>query len=173
MSDERDPDRDQVLPVPNDTEAIHDLVAADLAERKAFGTRKYGTPLQAHNGRNALLDAYEEALDLCVYLKQAMVERDGAEVTEPVGTATDICACGHHIKRHDSFSGCLAHTGEGFCPCTLNQKDFAEPGPVDTATNICECGHRVSIHGDFSGCLDDNGDGTQYCTCTLNQKDFS
>lgn len=76
MSDERDPDRDQALPVPNDTEAIHDLVAADLAERKSFGTRKYGTPLQAHNGRDALLDAYEEALDLCVYLKQAMVERE-------------------------------------------------------------------------------------------------
>jgi len=28
------------------------------------------------NGRDALKDAYEEALDLAMYLKQAMIERD-------------------------------------------------------------------------------------------------
>ena len=38
---------------------------------------RYGTALQPHNGRDALLDAYEEALDLAMYLKQAIVERDG------------------------------------------------------------------------------------------------
>ena len=32
---------------------------------------------KAFNGRDALLDAYEEAIDLCMYLKQAIVERDG------------------------------------------------------------------------------------------------
>lgn len=133
MSNERDPSRDQMLPVPNDTEAIHDLVAADLAERKAFGTRKYGTPLQAHNGRDALLDAYEEALDLCVYLKQAMVERDGAQVTKPPKAetietvATNRCGtCGHHFKSHGNFSGCLVRVGaEDFCPCTFNESDFS------------------------------------------------
>jgi hypothetical protein len=29
-----------------------------------------------NNGRDALLDAYEEALDLACYLKQAILERD-------------------------------------------------------------------------------------------------
>lgn len=32
-------------------------------------------PLQAHNGRDPLVDAYQEALDLVVYLRQAIEER--------------------------------------------------------------------------------------------------
>ena len=65
----------QTLPVPNDGPHVHDLVVADLAARKALGTQRYGTPLQPHNGRDALCDAYEEALDLAVYLRQALEER--------------------------------------------------------------------------------------------------
>jgi hypothetical protein len=48
----------------------------DIAERREHGIRTYGTPLQAHNGRDALRDAYEEALDLAMYLRQAIAERD-------------------------------------------------------------------------------------------------
>jgi hypothetical protein len=33
--------------------------------------------LQAHNGRDALLDAFEEAVDLATYLAQVIIERDG------------------------------------------------------------------------------------------------
>jgi hypothetical protein len=62
-------------PIPNDSPAIWDLVISDMQARDRFGRSKYGTPLQADNGRDALQDAYEEALDLCVYLKQAIVER--------------------------------------------------------------------------------------------------
>lgn len=79
MGDTYDPEHDQQLPVPNDQPAIHDLVAADLELRKRHGTIKYGTPLQAFNGRDALLDAYCEILDLAVYLKQGLVER-GVEI---------------------------------------------------------------------------------------------
>jgi len=39
--------------------------------------QKYGTYLQTHNGRDALWDAYQEAMDLCMYLRQAILERDG------------------------------------------------------------------------------------------------
>ena len=46
----------------------------DMAERDRFGRERYGTPLQAHNGRDALIDAYQEALDLPVYLRQAQEE---------------------------------------------------------------------------------------------------
>lgn len=56
-------------------QAILPLVLADLCERSAAGTRKYGTKLRAHNGRDALVDAYQEALDLCMYLRQAIEER--------------------------------------------------------------------------------------------------
>jgi hypothetical protein len=68
---------EQPTPIPNDRPAIQDLVAADVAERKQIGIKRYGTPLQAFNGRDALRDAYEEALDLCQYLRQALYERDG------------------------------------------------------------------------------------------------
>jgi len=57
--------------------SIQALVRADLEAREAVGIERYGTPLQAHNGRDALRDAYEEALDLACYLRQALAERDG------------------------------------------------------------------------------------------------
>jgi hypothetical protein len=65
----------QPPPVPNDGFDIQSLVMADIALRRDFGIAKYGTPLQAHNGRDALVDAYQEALDLAVYLKQMIIER--------------------------------------------------------------------------------------------------
>lgn len=50
-------------------------VDADMQERDRLGRERYGTPLQPHNGRDALVDAYQEALDLVVYLRQAIEER--------------------------------------------------------------------------------------------------
>lgn len=62
------------MPVPNSNIFITDLVIKDLEKRREIGIQTYGTPLQAFNGRNGLLDAYEEALDLCVYLRQCLEE---------------------------------------------------------------------------------------------------
>lgn len=62
-------------PIPNNSRPIWDLVREDMDERNKDGIRKYGTPLQAGNGRDALVDAYQEALDLVVYLRQAIEER--------------------------------------------------------------------------------------------------
>lgn len=56
--------------------SLWDLVIKDMKERDNFGISKYKTSLKPHNGRDALLDAYQEALDLCVYLRQALYERD-------------------------------------------------------------------------------------------------
>lgn len=66
----------QPAPIPNDREAIADLVIVDHHDRKAHGINVYGTPCQPFNGRNALQDAYEEVLDLSIYLKQAIVEKE-------------------------------------------------------------------------------------------------
>jgi hypothetical protein len=57
------------------TKAIQDLVIEDIEARKKVGLERYGTLLHAHNGRDALMDAYQEALDLCQYLRQAIEER--------------------------------------------------------------------------------------------------
>lgn len=70
---------DQPLPQPGQQD-VFPAVIADLEARLALGMKRYGQPLQTHNGRDALRDAYEEALDLCVYLKQAILERDSVPV---------------------------------------------------------------------------------------------
>lgn len=67
---------DQPLPVVNDHAIVQDAVCVDIQNRKRIGIQRYGTPLQPHNGRDALRDAYEEAVDLACYLKQALMERD-------------------------------------------------------------------------------------------------
>jgi len=64
-------------PVPEGKgEPIIDMVVADLQERAKVGAVKYGEKLKAFNGRDALLDAYQEALDLCMYLRQAIDEKN-------------------------------------------------------------------------------------------------
>jgi len=50
------------------------MVLTDLTNRALEGKEKYGEPLLAHNGRNPLWDAYQEALDLAMYLRQAIEE---------------------------------------------------------------------------------------------------
>lgn len=68
------PITDQPDPTPA-TGDVWALVIADMAERRRVGIARYGTPLQPGNGRDALVDAYQEALDLAVYLRQAIEER--------------------------------------------------------------------------------------------------
>ena len=63
------------IPITNDNPAVWDLVIDDMRARDASGLAKYGTRLQSHNGRDALVDAYQEALDLVVYLRQVIEER--------------------------------------------------------------------------------------------------
>lgn len=68
---------DQPLPEVNDSESIQSLLIRDIEDRIKVGIERYGTPLQAFNGRDSMLDAYEEAVDQATYLKQVMVERAG------------------------------------------------------------------------------------------------
>lgn len=53
-------------------------LAQDFARRSLQGRAKYGVTLRTHNGRDALVDAYQEACDLCVYLHQAVLEHAAA-----------------------------------------------------------------------------------------------
>lgn len=59
---------------------VADLVMVDIQARVEAGLQKYGTKLQTHNGRDALMDAYQEAIDLVMYLRQAMAERDEVKI---------------------------------------------------------------------------------------------
>ena len=76
MSTEVKSSLDQEAPVPNTHQAVWDAVIRDMQERDEVGLKRYGTRLQPFNGRDMLLDAYAEALDLVVYLKGAILERE-------------------------------------------------------------------------------------------------
>lgn len=65
----------QPEPTPTDEPSAHDLVIADMAARKKFGLAKYGSLLQASNGRDNLQDLYEELLDACVYIRNEIERR--------------------------------------------------------------------------------------------------
>jgi hypothetical protein len=54
---------------------ILDLVIADLHERDAKGQQTYGSSLRASSANDALRFAYEEALDLAMYLRQELERR--------------------------------------------------------------------------------------------------
>lgn len=70
-------DAAKIQPTPNGSGTpIVDLVKIDLDRRAFVGEQKYGEKLKAFNGRDALMDAYQESLDLACYLRQAIEERD-------------------------------------------------------------------------------------------------
>ena len=68
---------DQPNPTKNDLPAVWDLVKKDIEERDTVGVQRYGIRLQPFNGRKSLIDAYQEALDLVAYLRQAIYEIEG------------------------------------------------------------------------------------------------
>lgn len=93
MPDTRSLSDEQPPPTHNDHPACWDLVIEDLREAKfvahkvrveetlvdmrerdQVGFERYGTRLQPFNGRDSLIDAYQEGLDLCVYLRTALYE---------------------------------------------------------------------------------------------------
>jgi hypothetical protein len=51
-------------------EDVAAIVCADIEARVAKGEQTYGQRLQTNNGRDAMIDAYQEALDLAIYLRQ-------------------------------------------------------------------------------------------------------
>lgn len=76
-----DLNRPEPEPTPTEERPVWELVIEDMQSRDQVGRGKYGTPLQASNGRDHLVDAYQEALDLVVYLRAEMEGR-ASEVTE-------------------------------------------------------------------------------------------
>ena len=71
---------DQPPPKPSAGDAWQELIDSGLlpdtlhpaaAERRQIGIERYGQPLQRGDGRNHLVDALQEALDLVVYLYAA------------------------------------------------------------------------------------------------------
>jgi hypothetical protein len=73
---------DVAVEVAKDLRAVGlDSIAEDTEARIRLGEKKYGTRLKAHNGRDAMLDLYQEVLDGCNYAKQLVIEnKDDGEL---------------------------------------------------------------------------------------------
>lgn len=100
-------------PQHNNQQPVWDLVIQDMKERDNDGRRKYGTPLQPHNGRDALVDAYQEALDLAVYLRQEIEEK------KPGSKSLIVTLCGSTRFKHafEVVNQCLTLRGEIVLSC--------------------------------------------------------
>lgn len=100
---------DQPPPTPNDQPSVHRLVCLylqgrvpqvlldDLMDRARIGHERYGTWLQAGNGRDARWDGYQEALDGLAYAGQLIAETpdDQETVAAQVGKLIEaqLAAC--------------------------------------------------------------------------------
>lgn len=84
MVDYVDLSKKEPKPIKNDYPAVWDLVIADIQNRDRFGEAKYKTRLQPFNGRNVLVDLYQEMLDGIVYIRQLIYEQENqAKMIKP------------------------------------------------------------------------------------------
>lgn len=97
--------KDQPDPIVNNNSSIHDLVIDDIKERKKLGLERYGTILQAHNGRDALVDMYQEQLDKICYTRQMIEERIcGAQACFNDIPEKPFIACAHKYGHEGEHS---------------------------------------------------------------------
>ena len=66
------------------------LMLGDMRERHRLGIERYGTPLTHDNGRDHLVDAYQEILDGMVYLAADLMKRGLPIVYDGKGLLDDV-----------------------------------------------------------------------------------
>lgn len=94
-------------------DTYNNAIIADLERRGKMGSAKYGTPLQTHNGRNALLDLYEEMLDAYMYAVQYVVESEGDDSMDNIAVTVLNClqSVANKIVSSKGLTGLLSHPG--------------------------------------------------------------
>ncbi len=63
---------------------LRNRIATDLLVRKENGIREYGSPLSITSNNPALKDAYEEALDCLLYVRQAIEKKHFEQHSKPI-----------------------------------------------------------------------------------------
>lgn len=74
ITDFKDRYDDAIQGIDDDRKATAWNVVNDMIERDRVGRERYGTPLTVNNGRDQLVDSYQELLDASVYLRAAWLE---------------------------------------------------------------------------------------------------
>ena len=67
---------------------VVDRVIDDMRERDAVGRQRYGVPLTSGNGRDSLVDAYQECQDAIVYMA-AFLDEHGVGPATPLENVSD------------------------------------------------------------------------------------
>lgn len=110
------------------------LVLTDMTEREQLGRDKYGTFHQHDNGRDHLVDAYQECLDLALYLRAEIERRRRATPSGQIGRGPEI------QQAHDRLDAQSDKIKE------LNQRlkvlEALSPGAVSDARWAADDGRR-------------------------------
>lgn len=93
---------DQVLPLINGMRDAQSQMAEDILERRSVGISRYGTPLQPFNGRNTILDLYEELLDAAVYARTLLTMREATR--EMLIEETEKALSGTMLPRMSGYA---------------------------------------------------------------------
>lgn len=169
MSATRDPATDQVAPQPNGKPSVWLQVIADMQKRQEHGVAKYGVALQPHNGRDPLLDIYEELLDAAVYIKTRMLEEKSTDIegllwlldelmvrSADCTTAVDVrVAC----IRRDAAAREIAKWGT---MVLAKAGKLAQSEPVETPTQV-PTKHYPMTKGDGHNCVTMGGKVCHFC----------
>lgn len=102
--------------------SIQELVRLDLVARETLGRHRYGTSLYPFNGRDALLDAYEEALDLACYLRQYIEEGNAASTPVSASKLPPHFAPARQHAESECGWFCNHDTATGLTQPTRNQE---------------------------------------------------
>lgn len=78
---------------------IGKLILIDEAKRNYDGVKKYGVELKSHNGRDWMIDDYQEAMDLKAYAGQGMLETTNREELEKITRLLEIASEAEMILR--------------------------------------------------------------------------
>jgi hypothetical protein len=129
-----DPNKPEPAPKGTGSE-VTPLVIKDLELRSKMGKEKYGETLRAFNGRNALVDAYQEALDLVQYLRQKL-EEDAV-----------IAAAHPPEKEYLSTRPIMEKSADDIFPGHAVFQCTAGTGKLDTRNLYSRPGRIISVNG--------------------------
>lgn len=60
-------------------QSVTEAVIQDFQTRRKYGIKKYGQELLTVDGRDTLIEIYQELMDAVVYTKKALMEREKAQ----------------------------------------------------------------------------------------------